>query len=428
MLTIFRHTAPVNQMQPGPDQTPQDPSAPAPTFDGRVAEILARGEPVAAGRLHMAGIDALSARAGSGGSEIAPKAEGLLQRAIERRLEPGDFYGISAELDFVVLFPASKLQEARLKCAQIADEASRALGEEHPEGDGVSVSVAATILEPRQVRSAISQGGDLVASLGDRIVKAMSSDASVEDPSSAFGHIRFLFRPIWDVRRNAVINFLTVPVVKGAGGRILAGESAVEGLDNRLARLEYDTRLLRRVIDELMRVGSQDRRLLFTIPVHVDTLSVSSARMAYMQLWRDLPLSLQRLTIFDLVGASDGFPLSRMMEILPNLKPLSRAVTFRVPLQSAAMVGRFTHLGLHAISTEVGAGPEKALISDFEKFVVAAEKARLLTYLHAIPTGSLAVAAVAAGFDFIDGAAVGNAEANPKDALRFSVGDLYAKR
>jgi len=428
MLTIFRHTAPVTQMQTGPDQTTPDPSVPTPTFDGRIAEILARGEPVAAGRLRLEGIDRLRARAGSDGAEVAAKAEGLLQKAIGRRLEPEDFYGISVDTDFVILFPASKAQEARLKCAQVAEEVSRALAGECPGSEGVTVGAAATMLEPRDLRSAITQGGDLVACLAERIAKTMSPDSIAADASSAFGHVRFLFRPIWDVRRNAVINFLTVPVVKGPGGRILAGESAVEGLDNRLARLEYDMRLLRRVIDELMRVGSQDRRLLFTIPVHVDTLSVSSARMAYIQLWRDLPLSLQRLTIFDLVGASEGFPQSRMMEILPNLKPLSRAVTFRVPLQAAAIVGRFTHLGLHAISTEVGSGPEKALIADFEKFVVAAEKARLLTYLHGIPTGSLAVAAVAAGFDFIDGAAVGNAEANPKDALRFSVGDLYAKR
>lgn len=415
-------------MQTGPDRIPPAPATPPSTFDGRIAELLARGEAVAAGRLRVGGLDAVRAGAGSGGTPMPPDVETLVQRAIERRLEPGDFYGVSSALDFLVLFPGSKLQDARLKCAQAADEASRACAVACPGSDGVAVEGLAAVLEPRALRSAISQGGDLVAALADRVARSALPDSAGAKPPSAFEHVRFLFRPIWDVKRNAVINFLTVPVVKGAGGKILAGESAVEGLDDRQARLSYDLRLLRRVIDELMRVGSQDRRLLFTIPVHVDTLSVSAARMEYIQLWRDLPLSLQRLTIFDLVGASDGFPQSRMMEILPNLKPLSRAVTFRIPLQSAAIIGRFTHLGLHAISTEVGPGPEKALIADFERFVVAAEKARLLTYLHGIPTGSLAVAAVAAGFNFIDGAAVGNAEANPKDALRFSLDDLYAKR
>ena len=248
------------------------------------------------------------------------------------------------------------------------------------------------------------------------------------EQSSPLDHVRFLFRPIWDVKRNAVFNFLCVPIVKTQGGRVQAGEAAIDGLADRHFRLDYDLRLLKRVVDELMRVGAQDRRILFTIPVHVDTVSFGPFRTEYVRLWRELPLSLQRLAVFDLVGGDEGFPQSRLIEILPTLKPLSRAVTLRMPLSSVRSIGRFAHVGLHAISTEAPAGREEGLQNDFEKFVVATEKAHLLTYLHGIRTGSLALAAVGAGFSFIDGAAIGSAEVNPKDALRFSMEDLYAKR
>jgi hypothetical protein len=95
---------------------------------------------------------------------------------------------------------------------------------------------------------------------------------------------------------------------------------------------------------------------------------------------------------------------------------------------AAPLLNRFAHVGLHGVSTETGTAREENLLVDFEKFVVAAEKAHLLTYLHGIRSGSLALGAVAAGFNCVDGAAIGSAEANPKDALRFSMQDLYATR
>jgi len=257
-----------------------------------------------------------------------------------------------------------------------------------------------------------------------------SAEASgaAETRSSPLDQVRFLFRPIWDVKRQAVFNFICVPVMKTPGGRIVSGEASVEGLGDRHMRLDYDLRLLKRVVDELTRMGAEDRRLLFTIPVHVDTVSSGAFRTEYLKLWRSVPLSLQRLAIFDLVGGSDGFPQSRLIEILPSLKPMSRAVTLRMPIASSHSFGRFAHVGLHALSAEAPTGREENAIGDIEKFVIAAEKAHLLTYLHGIRTGSLALAAVGAGFSFIDGSTIGSAESNPKDALRFSMEDLYAKR
>jgi hypothetical protein len=219
-----------------------------------------------------------------------------------------------------------------------------------------------------------------------------------------------------------------VPVTKTTGGRIVSGEAAIEGLGDRHVRMDYDLRLLKRVVDEFVRVEAQDRRLLFTIPVHIDTVTSTAFRSEYVKLWRTLPLSLQRLAIFDLVGGSEGFPQSRLVEILPTLKPVARGVTLRLPLSAAHSVLRFAGVGLHAISTEAPAGREDAMAQDLEKFEIAAEKAHLLSYLHGIRTDTLARAAVGAGFAFIDGPAIGSAEANPKDALRFSMDDLYSKR
>lgn len=397
------------------------------SFEACAAEILGGHVPVTAGKLHLISFAAIQDHFGVDWPHMAPKAEGLMRRAIERRLLPSDVYRKGADLDFVILFPSLSPQEGRLKCAQIAEEITRALVGELG-AEVAQVDAGAAIVDSKAMLAIVQQGGDLAEAIAGEIAKSVSIPAKDGERSSALDHVRFLFRPIWDVKRNAVFNFLCVPMVKAPSGRVHAGEAAVEGLEDRHVRLDYDLRLLKRVFDELMRVGAQDRRLLFTIPVHVDTVSFGPFRTEYLKLWRELPLSLQRLAVFDLVGGTEGFPQSRLIEILPSLKPISRAVTLRLPLSATQSIGRFAHVGLHALSTETTSIREVGAQSEFEKFVVATEKAHLLTYLHGIRSGSLALAAVGARFSFIDGPAIGTVEVNPKDALRFGMEDLYAKR
>jgi len=395
-------------------------------FEARAAKLLGRREPVTAGRLHFTGIAAIKEKFGEAWPGLALKAEAMMRRTLERRLTPSDFHRRGEDFDFVLFFPALMPKEARVKCAQLGEELAKVLIDEfHSE---VEAETSAGAIDSKALLEIIHHDRDLAEAICVEIDKALENGGRPALPSAGLDQVRFLFRPIWDVRRNAVFNFVCVPVIRTASGRIISGESAVEGLDDRHVRMDYDLRLLKRVVDEFMRVGAQDRRLLFTIPVHVDTVSSTAFRTEYLKLWRTLPLSLQRLAVFDLVGGSDGFPQSRLIEILPSLKPVSRAITLRMPLSAPHILSRFAHMGLHALSAEVPHGREEGMAQDFEKFVIAAEKAHLLTYLHGIRTGSLAIAAVGAGFSFIDGAAIGTAEANPKDALRFSMEDLYARR
>ncbi len=418
-----------SRAEPTPDATlaPAEQVETA-SFEIRAAEILGRSEPVTAGKLHLISFERIKERFGAAWPHMAPKAEGLMRRAIEKRLAPVDVYRKGDNLDFVILFPSLTAQEGRVKCAQLAEEIARALVGDLG-AELAQVDAGAAVVDSKALLSIIEQEGDLHEAIVGEVAKGPSATPyRYLGALSALEQVKFLFRPIWDVKRQAVFNFLCVPVMRTPGGRIVSGEASIEGLGDRHTRLDYDLKLLKRVVDELTRMGSEDRRLLFTIPVHVDTVSSGAFRTEYLKLWRELPLSLQRLAIFDLVGGSDGFPQSRLIEILPSLKPLSRAVTLRMPIGSGQSFGRFAHVGLHALSTEAPPGREENALGDIEKFVIAAEKAHLLTYLHGIRTASLALAAVGAGFGFIDGPTIGTAEANPKDALRFSMEDLYAKR
>jgi len=401
-------------------------AAPPDGFEAKAAKLLGRREPVTAGRLHFTGIAAIKETLGEAWPDMAIGAEALLRCAVERRLSPSDLFCKSENLDIVFFLPGLAPQEARVKCAQLGEELAKILTDELR--SDVRVEASAAAVDSKALLDVIHRGGDLAQVIVGEIDKTPQNVGRAASPLARLDQVRFLFRPIWDVKRNIVFNFLCVPVIRAAGDRIVSGEAAIDGLDDRHVRMDYDLRLLKRVVEELTRVEAQDRRLLFTIPVHVDTVSSTAFRTEYVKLWRTVSLSLQRLAIFDLVGGSDGFPQSRLIEILPSLKPVSRAVVLRMPLSAAQSLRRFAHVGLHAISTEVPSGREERRGQEFEKFVIAAEKAYLLTYLHGIGTGSLAIAAAGAGFSFIDGPAIGTAEANPKGALRFTMEDLRDKR
>lgn len=429
-LTISRQTCAVTQYQilagAGPQPGTAPSTLPPSTFETRAAELFGGRSPAVAGKLRLTNFAEIRDRFGAEWPKMSPKAEETIRSAIERRLGPGDVYRRGSDLDFAILFAAISPQEARLKCAQIAEEAVRTLKDDL-ETEAVALDAGATVVDSKAMQDVLQRSGNLADALFAEIARASAHQPASGERSSILDRVRFVFRPIWDVKRGAAFNFFCLPVIKSLGGRIVAGESAVEGLDDRHTRLDYDLRLLRRVMDELMQVGAGDRRLLFTVPVHVDTVSFSPFRAEYLRLWREVPLSLQRLAVFDLVGGTEGFPQSRLIEILPSLKPASRGVTLRLPLSAASGVGRFGHVGLHAVSSEVGPAREVGAQTDLEKFAAAAARAHLLTYLHGARTAATALAAVGAGFSFIDGPAIGSAAASPAGARRFSVEDLSDK-
>jgi hypothetical protein len=251
--------------------------------------------------------------------------------------------------------------------------------------------------------------------------EAPAGSVAVGDPLSK---IEFVYRPIWDVKRSAVANFLLQP----GGSRASNGWTMPTFGDLDLQQ-RLDQVVLDRVIADLKALHRQDRRLLISFPIHFESVSTPTRRGAIIERWRNLPSECRKLGVFEILCAPEGIPQGRLSEISNHLKMESRGLLMRVPLTTASF-RNISDTGILAVGVELGTNPgtEERLMSAFRDFVANAEKARLVSYIHGLRSFSLTIGAIGAGFAYVDGDPVSSISERPEDAYRFGLDDLYKQR
>lgn len=415
------------------------PSAPETEADAAFAEgarrILEGPEPISAGKLHFLGLDQVRAHFGDNWPKLASRAEALVRRAIERRLSPLDVYRKTGDLNFVILFGSLSGREAELKSVLIAEEITRMLvGEEMGSGLLAVKAVATEVDGPETLRK-LDSSMDIAQVIETEVEierlrrEAPPADAAKESaPVDPLAGIYFLYRPIWDVRRSAVANFGLLPAKRLATGQWRQGDD-LPGLQDPELRRRFDLMLLDRAMADLRAMERQGRRLVISVPVHFESISVATRRTAYVARWRALSAEARALGVFELVGLPDGIPQGRLAEIANHLRADARGVLARVSLMTQSF-RNFSDTGIAAIGTEIGSEimTEERLMAAFRDFAANAERARLPAYIHGLRSFSLTIGAIGAGFAFVDGDPVSSVSEQPDGAYRFGLDDLYAKR
>jgi hypothetical protein len=416
------------------------PSRPPETeADGAFAEgahrILQGPEPISAGKLHFVGLDKVRKHFGDSWPKLASRAETLIRRAIERRLTPQDVYRKTGDLNFVIMFANLGGREAELKCLLITEEVTRMLVGDEMGAGMLAVKTVATDVDGPETLAKLSPTFDIAQAVEaevevERLRReapppgAAAERAAVTDPLS---NIEFVYRPIWDVKRSAVANFLLqVGKPRSGNGHGGWGIPAFEDID---LQLRFDQLVLDRVIADLSALHRQDRRLLISFPIHFESVSTPTRRSAILERWRSLPAECRKLGVFELLGAPDGVPQGRLSEIANHLKMESRGTLMRLPLATATF-RNISDTGILAVGAELGAHPgsEERLMAAFRDFVANAEKARLAAYIHGLRSFSLTIGAIGAGFAYVDGDPVSSISERPEEAYRFGLEDLYAQR
>lgn len=241
--------------------------------------------------------------------------------------------------------------------------------------------------------------------------------------------VRSVFRPVWDVAQQAVFTYHCVPCRHHDDGSTMHGKAVLDGHPNyeaALARLDLEGLL--HALQSLHAGLRHGLRFFVSVPMHYDTLAGRRPRDAFLQSMLAVPEEMRRYVLFELIGLPAGIPDSRFMEMLTLLSPFSRAVFVRSGLSRRGLE-RYAATGVHAVGADLNEHrrDEAALGSEIERFVEAAERLRLPTYLHGVETSSLAVQAAAAGVRYIEGARVGDDQPAPAPARRFAWLDFYSR-
>jgi len=398
------------------------------TIENRIREQLAESGKALTGKVFLVGLDQLHPDVGKQDSRAARALEAAMDSAIRKRIGEGDYMAKVDGYGFLIIFGGIVEEEARLKCALMVDEITQFLfgdkiGQGAVEVKAVVAEVDGSIdVEGVSIAGTISQLLDQAAETGAE-VGGVENASGVQEKTDA-KDIQFIFRPMWDVKRRVVSTYVCIPIVASSISR-----GYHFGYGQHADTVVLDFKTLDYAVREMLTLLQKDRKLLIGLSVHIDTLMTPKHRQAYTARLQAIPDEVRQYLVYEIVGATQGLPETRILEFVTLLKQFCRNVIARVPLSGNLRLDVLKRSGAAAIGDELSLNSraEAITIAEIENFAETASNAGLNTYLHGMRTLSLAVAATAAGIDFIDGDPIMSLAKSPEGVFRFETVDLYSR-
>jgi hypothetical protein len=418
---------------------PQKPQAavrsPADVVEGLKRCIASTGE-ARVGRIQLIGLSKFREAFGADWARMEEKAKAVAAAAIERRLAKGDIYTQYGEEDYIILFASLTECEAQVKSALIAREISNRLIGACADSSLVEVKTAVAVVGPELKFEDV----DPDPLLKDVLRRAAAPvDPPLEPPAAASTEtdqpsgdplarlsLAFVYRPIWFVKRKIISSYVCVPARAERSGNIAYGYSVLPGGDKSGLVGDLDCATLQRIAGDLdKRAGHESTPILCTA-VHFETLARTATRTRFFEICGTIPAPLRQRIIFELVGVPTDIAPSRLYQISTLLRAACRAVLLRVPLDFRDFA-RVRGQPFHALCADLSGDSqsEAEKIREMEQFAERVRRRGFRTYTHGLRSVGLTVAAVYAGFDYIDGDTVTSLNEGPAQIHTFELEDVF---
>jgi hypothetical protein len=401
----------------------------------------------AAAKMTVLGLDAIKERLGKRWSRVSETVHAFFEASLSRRMRPCDVFYRAGELDYAIVFRDLPLDIAQRHCAAIAEEVCRRLfGEED-----VAIAVRAVVgmaensllledIDPQAVieQSLARNGIETVVGRGASIASiqhhaSRKTSANVHELHLTFGpgksrphviapeQLSFIYRPIWDATRNAVLTYLCQPTPARTPLRGLC--FAPYHVDDRIT---IDLATLKESARRIVQLHRGGTRLLVGCPVHFSTLALQRPWTTYARLFQAIPHDVARYLAFFVMGMEPGTPNTRLCEAIPKLGARSKFV-FAVLDSKDRQIERFARTGVTAIGLELPR-PDKSdrpLIEDIDALGRRASSCGIDCFILGAERTSTVVNAIATGVRFIEGAPISPMVPEPTHGFRHELTDLY---
>jgi GGDEF domain-containing protein len=395
-----------------------EPSTSSPRPFGQMR--AASSPTVMAGSIQLLGMAEIKQQLGAGWSGVADFAYRIAEQTIRRHISTEDSYQRLGGETFVLCFASPDKAHAEAKTREIVQSIATRLAQQAPQ---FPLRVDHTVAE---VEWADIDQGD-AESIAEQIARELRQVRERSESSARAWRNEMLrtagirFGPIWHPPGHIVSSYRTMLNEQTGTHALqrLAGVTTPEELTRTLH--ELDCLIVGRgikALDLLLHAGGMAQML---VPVNFNSLSNRTAREKYLNLCRDIPQHYKRFLLFEVHGAPNGTPISRLLEIALSLKPYGHGVLVEMPasgsqLQELASVGLFG-LSVDAKSLPRSAGQATAALM---RVVSAAAALHLKVFVHGADTVGILDAARKARADYVDGRAVALPMAEPKSAYRWT--------
>jgi hypothetical protein len=397
-----------------------DEAAAAHSLKARLATLVEGRSVIAAGSFHLVGLAEIRERLGPGWVRVREKVHQETRRIIERHIAPQDVYFSDSADDYVIVFAVLGKSVAQLVCAKITQEVQQTLmGDSETRDITIRTVVSETDGNLRIEKAKLS---DLVASAvaaatagAEELVwsdmpQSPASDAHVSAVSQAASRL-IVYRPVWDVQREVLSTYLS------RRSPTLGAEQ------DELFRLDLEA--LRAGIAMLTDLYRDKFRVRLSFSVSFEAIASPSRFRTYIDLCRTIPEHIRKLVAFELVDLPVGVLHGRLTDLTATLRPYCGLVLATVDWRRADL-SQFDRTGIRLVNAVIPTeGSEKQSMTDMDRFARAAAAAGLQSAVEGVGTSSLALAAKAAGLDFISGDRIGPCLEVPNHMLRFSWNELY---
>ncbi|WP_162906753.1 hypothetical protein [Algihabitans albus] len=418
-------------------------------LDDRESQL--EGQPVVgAGQLVVSGFTDLRESLGERYAHFEARVQEAAETVFRTRLTEGDRYKDLGNHRFLVIFPESSGHEARAKAALIAKEIEARIQNYDEVGPFISVDRFVMDVERHLVgRGEFDFGAvsALVESAADRRLEAVTASTAADleaseaivpckadqQPDGRVSRLgssvleawnaQFQYWPVWDVRSQALLAFLP---------ERMSGSPGVdqEGHQDPSETLEFDFSFLHDLACNFERLEIASKRFPVICPVHFETLASGRIRQEYLAFCEIIPESWRSFLTFEVVSAPSDVTPIRVQAIVRSLKPFGRSIYWRADLRTPYLAD-LEYTGIDALGQKLDESldDEAEMMTRIDVFAKKMKGLRIETFLHGVPSRSLATNAFCANFGFISGQAI-HAKVEFIDHLRsFEPGHLlFARR
>lgn len=419
----------------------------ADVFVERLNRMLWQRRSILSGNIHLVGLQRIRQRLGAEWPRIADRAQDVAQKTIQRFCRPEDIFTRYDDLSFLIIFADLSVDQAQLRCHEIGEEIGRRLLGENFAAEATEVSTGVFETDGSLIFNAVSKESllqRLLPEAGAAATAAAAAEAPAAagqedlpdtmpdfsfaqiDRTKALASMDVMYRPMWNLRHNAIANYFATAGAQNVFGDQLWDTALRREFADVLSPAEFDIYVARRALRDIAAYVARGQKVLLCWPIHFETIAGRTGRNAYIDLCREIPDPVRQLLIFEVDGLPEGTPQSRLLDVLSVLKPFCRGQTVRVPW-TFRQFSQVTGTGLNGIGLDLAAAPrgDAERIRILEEFAGGAAKVGLRCYAHGLNSRAQALAALAAGFESIDGDAVERMVDLPGQMVRFNIEDLY---
>lgn len=244
------------------------------------------------------------------------------------------------------------------------------------------------------------------------------------DPTALPEGCTCLYMPVWRRKgRMLTGHLLQVVRQRDDGGcepvrSTLSDPFALDGPD------PVDLPALAQAIRSIQSVVRTDSESLVVVPVNFHTLERERYRQVYLQLCSRLDARERAFLVLELVGVPHDLAPFLLEKRVAQLVPYCRAVLGRADLRRR-LPSQWRNTGVHAVGVDLDLdwSLEKDLLQGLDRFTDRAGP--LHTYVLGLRSRSLATGAIAAGFDYLCGAAVAPGRKALSGVQKFDTWALY---